>query len=411
MQTFLKSQVEGGLECMQQQQEVIRKFFEFIGKYRPHHQVKMAQRPVTPPPNASSSSSGVGRLPPATPEHVRVMQENRLKAKARIQAQAAAQYPEHRLNGSNKRPRGPVALEKEEPSIGAQGSLRSLPSTSRDASKDTSTTSINPATGRPRAAVKKDDPNAPLERDKSLGDYIEFDLSKLHNSKGGFLLEDDGGNGELAGVKTIEEIRRERERERQMMRENMEPGIVLDDREMVCQDCGSKELNDQFRKIFGIKVCRVCERKYPDKYSLLTKTEVKEDYLLTDAELRDEELLPHLLKANPHKSTYSNMMLFVRSQVEKYAFSEAKWGSEEGLDAEFQRRQDEKSRKRGKKFHDGLKELRKRTRDSVWQKRKDAEHIHTFVPAEQGEDGYSIQSGVQKQVCQDCGHTIEVEVF
>ena len=109
------------------------------------------------------------------------------------------------------------------------------------------------------------------------------------------------------------------------------------------------------------------------------------------------------------------MMLFLRCQVESYAFSEAKWGSEEGLDAEFQRRQDEKSRKRGKKFMDGLKDLRKRTRDSVWQKRQDEEHKHEFVDVEPGEDGQEDdedrQGGIQKQICQGCGQTIEVVIF
>lgn len=209
-------------------------------------------------------------------------------AKARIQAQAAAQYPQqNQLNANNKRPRGPVSLEQ--PSIGPQGSLRSLPSTSRNAAHDNNNNtsarpSINPATGRPRLPQpsSRDDPNAPLERDKSLGDYIEFDLSKLHNSKGGFLLDDDAG---MAPRKTIEEVRRERERERQRMREAMEPGIVLDDREEICQDCGSKELNDQFKRTFGVRVCRACERKYPDKYSLLTKTEVKEVRLITSKQV------------------------------------------------------------------------------------------------------------------------------
>lgn len=198
---------------------------------------------------------------------------SRHPAKARIQAQARAQYPQRdEINANGKRPQGPVSLE--EPTIGPRGSLRSVPSTSRDAGAGgdiaTHRPSIKPATGRPRT-----DPNAPLERDKSLGDYIEFDLSKLHNSKGGFLLDDEDPHGG-GPRKTIEEVRRERERERQRMREAMEPGIVLDDREEICQDCKSKELNDQIRRTFGIRVCRTCERKYPDKYSLLTKTEVKE---------------------------------------------------------------------------------------------------------------------------------------
>ncbi len=125
---------------------------------------------------------------------------------------------------------------------------------------------------------------------------------------------------------------------------------------------------------------------------MLTKTEVKEDYLLTDAELKDEELLPHLLKANPHKATYSNMMLFCRKQVEEFAFGPGKWGSEKGLDEEFERREEEKARKRGKKFAQGLADLRKRTRDNVWQRRKDEEHVHVW---EEGEERGRLYRGAR----------------
>ncbi|RUP49386.1 XPA protein C-terminus-domain-containing protein [Jimgerdemannia flammicorona] len=109
---------------------------------------------------------------------------------------------------------------------------------------------------------------------------------------------------------------------------------------------------------------------------------IPKDYLLTDSELRDPELLPHLSKPNPHKATWNNMMLYVRQmvcdiaflvminrmatmqltdiyvciyivlsnalQVEEYAFK--KWGSAEGLDAEYERRQSEKKRKKEVEF-------------------------------------------------------------
>ena len=65
------------------------------------------------------------------------------------------------------------------------------------------------------------------------------------------------------------------------------------------------------------------------------------------AELKDQEELPHILKANPHKATWNNMMLFLRMQVE--AFAIRKWGSLEALDAEFERRQNEKKTQKGKK--------------------------------------------------------------
>ena len=114
------------------------------------------------------------------------------------------------------------------------------------------------------------------------------------------------------------------------------------------------------------------------------------------AELRDHEVMPHLLKANPHASTYANMMLFLRYQVEEFAWK--KWGSPEGLDAEWERRVTEKKKKKNKKFEQGLKELRRRTKEGVWQRRKDEEHRHTFS---------TVQGGTQ--VCHSCGFTIEVE--
>ncbi len=98
------------------------------------------------------------------------------------------------------------------------------------------------------------------------------------------------------------------------------------------------------------------------------------------------------------------MMLFLRCQVEEYAFGPQKWQSEEGLDAEFQRREDEKARKRGKKFAQKLADLRRRTRDNVWQKRQDEQHVHEYRQVEQ-EGKESVQR------CVGCGHEIEVEEF
>ena len=111
-----------------------------------------------------------------------------------------------------------------------------------------------------------------------------------------------------------------------------------------------------------------------------------------------------MLKANPHKATYSNMMLFLRCQVEEYAFGPQRWGSEEGLDEEFQRREEEKSKKRGKKFAQKLADLRRRTRDNVWQKRQDEQHVHDY-------QSVRVPGKENVQQCQECGHEIEVEEF
>jgi DNA-repair protein complementing XP-A cells len=288
------------------------------------------------------------------------------------------------------------------PSIGPNASLRNIPSTTRNAQLDANQRKIVGSKANVARSRVVQEGELPLQRNKSLGDYIEFDLSKLHNSKGGFLIDDEDP---AASRKTIDEIRKEKERERQRMREFAEPAISLDaETRPTCESCGSPEIIDHpFRKVFGIHVCRKCEREKPELYSLLTKTEVKQDYLLTDAELKDEELLPHHLKANPHKATYSNMMLFCRKQVEKFAFGPAKWGSEAGLDAEFERREEDKAKKRGKKFAQGLSDLRKRTRDNVWQRRKDEEHVHHWEQSE--------THGKAVQRCTQCGYVVEVEVF
>ena len=63
------------------------------------------------------------------------------------------------------------------------------------------------------------------------------------------------------------------------------------------------------------------------------------------------------------------MMLFLRCQVEDFAWK--KWGSPEALDAEYERREKDKKRKKTKKFEQSLNELRRRTAESVWQRRQD----------------------------------------
>lgn len=98
------------------------------------------------------------------------------------------------------------------------------------------------------------------------------------------------------------------------------------------------------------------------------------------------------------------MMLFLRCQVEAFAFSPSKWGSPESLDAEFERRQGEKKKKKGKKFEEALRELRKKTRRNEWHRRKEEEHRHKFEFVVDGEGG-SVQR------CEECGLEVEAEQF
>lgn len=67
--------------------------------------------------------------------------------------------------------------------------------------------------GSPTAPVAP--PLRPLKRDSRLGTYVEYDLSKMVNSKGGFLMDD--------GKKVDEDmLRKELEREKQRKQHNLD---------------------------------------------------------------------------------------------------------------------------------------------------------------------------------------------
>lgn len=44
------------------------------------------------------------------------------------------------------------------------------------------------------------------------------------------------------------------------------------------------DIDPTYKNVFNCLVCNACKNAKPERYSLLTKTECKEDYLLTDRE-------------------------------------------------------------------------------------------------------------------------------
>ncbi len=131
-------------------------------------------------------------------------------------------------------------------------------------------------------------------------------------------------------------------------------------------------------------------------------------------------MLPHLSKPNPHKPHWHDMMLFLRYQVEEYAFTD-KRGSAEALDVEFERREGDKKRRKEAKFKAKLLELKKKTRtDAFWRNTKagiaagggkatkfgDAvgsagKHVHDWGRTVENEDGESVKK------CLTCGMEVE----
>lgn len=144
---------------------------------------------TTPPPSSSAESSNTATTSlQLTPEKVRQIELNRLRAKARLRAAAEqTQTAESSLSGSssassrninNKRPLQVTPADSTSPTAPSKNS--------RDAT-----------------TANKD--LAPLKRDSRLGNYFEYDLSKMINSKAGFLLED--GNKSDERTKMLEKQR------------------------------------------------------------------------------------------------------------------------------------------------------------------------------------------------------------
>ncbi|KAI8884383.1 DNA repair protein [Backusella circina FSU 941] len=243
---------------------------------------------------------------------------------------------------------------------------------------------------RLKAKRKNTEQQQPAKRSKWLKSYYEFNLSTMVDSKGGFIVE-----------KTNDD---DTKKNKSYRIEPYYPPSGDATENPKCKECQSMDLDSIFYNVFHINLCSSCKDKYPEKYSLITKTEAKEDYLLTDPELKDPDLLPHWSKPNPHKSSWNDMMLYVREMVETYAFQ--KWGSAEGLDAEYERRVAQKKEKQDKKFKEKLADMRRRTMTSTWErKRQEGPHKHDFSASERDDQGNIIQK------CTDCGIVIESEEF
>ncbi|KAK8108043.1 uncharacterized protein PG998_010056 [Apiospora kogelbergensis] len=346
-------------------------------------------RPSTPPRAPDPSKAAVT---PPTPAVARRIEENRLKAKAIREANDAAQRqagvppPLSRTRSGavdDEVQQGPYNRKRAHDVI---SSTRNLPSTSRDGR-------INGAADA--AAAKPDKDGEVIRPAKKFQKFVDYDFDKITDTKGGFLsTEDDPFNKAMSGsataggsnrkpgapeppeerpkgmtvaewerLQTIKRLRRQKAGP-------FEPGLgMLEPSERKkCRECGSLEIDFVWEEVLKCAVCGRCKEAKPEKYSLLTKTECKDDYLLTDPELRDEELLPHLSRPNPHKSHWHDMMLFLRYQVEEYAFSDKRWGSAEALDEEFERRETEKKKRKEAKFKSKLLDLKKRTRTDAYRR-------------------------------------------
>ncbi|TPX47528.1 hypothetical protein SeMB42_g00177 [Synchytrium endobioticum] len=227
--------------------------------------------------------------------------------------------------------------------------------------------------------------------------YYEYNLTTMKDTKGGFLV--DEAQAELPD-KSAAERAQHKEKQRRAMYED-HPLEMDPENAPRCKDCDSMAIDYNYKKHYNVLVCKECIEKCPDKYSLLTKTECATDYMLTNSELQDRERLPTWMKQNPHKSTWSDMHLFLREHVEAFAID--KYGSLEKMDLVFQQRQDKRAERKEQKAKQKMKELRQKTRTSTW-KKPEAAHVHEY-----GQEILNETTGQYTQTCAGCGISISFE--
>ncbi|CCF60302.1 hypothetical protein KAFR_0J02380 [Kazachstania africana CBS 2517] len=249
-------------------------------------------------------------------------------------------------------------------------------------------------------------------------DYIDYDFSTMENLNGGYInrtssefdLEYDSLGSKRQ--KTLDDWKRE-QKERRELYENKAPPEHMSEA-VKCDECKVNiEMDPILNDIYKLNVCKSCAKRLPEKYSLLTKTECKEDYFLTEPELNDTSIFHRLEKPNPHSGTFARMQLFVRCEIEEFAFK--KWGGSAGLDEEWQRRETAKLQRKEKKYNEQIKQMRLKTRAQEFtrklqDKKYGSIHKHNFgepIPAGKDDDNNDIL----KRRCIDCGlETVEISI-
>ncbi|KAG5419498.1 RAD14 [Candida metapsilosis] len=313
-------------------------------------------------------------------------------------------------DGSVKRAKTQEQIQKVEQNrlraIEIQNRLRDQKENKSSAQAATTEVTYGPVTDLEQIRLNKNNPDAVFDSRKGKfqpppiqkKDYIEYDFATMQDTKGGFINDESRPRHD---EETLQEWK-DKQKELEQLKQAAPPIDI--DAAPKCFECGSLDIDlNLFTNFRKVRACRQCIRKMPEKYSLLVKTECKEDYLLTEPELQDLSLLPRIEKPNPHG--YSRMQLFLRFQVEEFAFK--KWGSSEGLDLEWERREQNKLKRKEKKYQDALREMRKKTRAEEFTRKLrhgkslNERHVHDWAAP------VKLSDNLIKRRCIECG--IEVE--
>nr|SVE72715.1 EOG090X0KP6 [Daphnia similis] len=143
------------------------------------------------------------------------------------------------------------------------------------------------------------------------GNTEEHSVIRIKNSR----LIDSGG-GFLINEKELEE-----EQQREIVITEDPAPIILPDRPH-CDECEQPLHDSLLYRSFSYPVCDPCKDANDDKYSLITRTDARQEYLLKDCDLDlREPILRYILRKNPLNPNWGDMKLYLRLQANAAAKS------------------------------------------------------------------------------------------
>lgn len=140
-----------------------------------------------------------------------------------------------------------------------------------------------------------------------------------------------------------------------------------------------------------------------EKHKLITKSDAKEKYQLTDVDLEKRDpVLKYFSRKNPHNPRWGEMKLYLDLQVEKKALDI--YGSFDEIEAKRDAKNVKKEVARRKKYQKQMNSLRKEVRSSLYTRNLSG-HEHEFGPESCKDEDNDLWS----KVCKSCGHELTYE--
>nr|SVE89661.1 EOG090X0KP6 [Daphnia sinensis] len=144
------------------------------------------------------------------------------------------------------------------------------------------------------------------------GNAEEHSVIRIKNSR----LIDSGG-GFLINEKELEEEQQREVFDPIVITQDPAP-IILPDRPH-CDECEQPLHDSLLYRSFSHPVCDPCKDAHDEKYSLITRTDARQEYLLKDCDLDlCEPILRYILRKNPLNPNWGDMKLYLRLQASLY---------------------------------------------------------------------------------------------